>query len=893
MNIIIKHDTAIKDFLNNSMAKAMLKGVLSEDALRLIEHLIKSKFSKNEPATNKSLSGIIEVEESVMSGKIKPEINNALRIFEITPPIQLYFRTNKHNIDNCFKGAGCSNIGAHFACSRNNNSHTSGVFIPVDQLKEALSHVLDKMEKERTRQEIKSYAEYNDTKQPLAQLQKSMSELGNTSVYGEGILANLFVEPSLTVTLPRESGKSDIITGPAIKILNDFVSSPQEDWGCRNEPVLLFGEFGSGKSSLLKMFAVSMVQDETKPMPIYIPLSEILIYSTSCLTDAIHKYLKSKYNIHNFGEFISDLPLCWLFDGFDELNLYNEQDTWVVARYRELEQFAQKKNSKVIISSRPIMFLGNLDNIPKNTPRIDISLFSDDKIDEWITLWKKISKYRNSNLSLDGLKSRELIDVARNPMILFMIATIFDNEMKVERPYLRSEVYKFFIDSTEKGKYIKDKDIKYKSKTLPNYRRFLQEIAFLIFRYGSSGLISQVDLQKRLPETGIVTKMISDRKIRSILIGHFFQETISNDNKKYVEFTHQSLREYLVIEKFIKMLTLSTEKKFHAHEWHELCCKMLTPAKLGFLCECLCLLKGSVRRKIFETMKRFIIDPGGIEKEFVPFDSNDKKDIEIIRTLNFTSTIRKILSYYICSVIAAYASDEFRKSLNFSAEKSFISRLFHTCHAYSPDSTIAKAWDLLINEIPGGVWGPHYSWHGFELNSSFIHDIAILSPMTKSFAINGKANYVFFDLKKRTVINLSDAMLDRCIFHNALIALEFPSVYFHRCTFVNCNIVLLDEDDKTHFEKCIFVNTNMNNLSIDDTPPENGPKITEYTKRASEILIEYAQNTECSCMVPWGDIVIDKIPDFEQIVFGIEDNEQSMLRFSNVCRTLAIVSENN
>lgn len=776
----------------------------------------------------------------------------------------------------------------HFACAITGNTTKNRIYSTNNiTLSEARRRGKGKtQDASQTVEQSQAYLNDNAIEQSWFQLRENMSQLGSASVYGEGMLSELFVEPNSNISLQCEPAEPEI-SGPAIQILSDY------EYG--DKPALLFGEFGSGKSSLLKMFAAKLAHSDATLYPVYIPLGEILIYSTSSLIDAIKKYLGVKYNIHDFDESISNRPLCWLLDGFDELNLYSEDDKWIIDRYREIEQIATKKNNRVIVSSRPILFLGNLDNIPRHTPRIDIASFSDDKIATWISLWKKLPKYKNSQLSLEGLKKRYLIDVARNPMILFMVATMFDQELREERSYLRSEIYQFFIDSTEKGKHVKDKDAQYvSSRRRPNYREILQEIAFIIFRYGSTGLISRENLRKYLPETGAVEEVINDRKLRPILVGHFFQETVDSDNRKYIEFSHQSFREYLVVENVIRMLINSTEKTFDAYEWHKLCCMMLTPAKLGFLCERLCLLKGNIRKKIFETFSRFLANPGGIEKEFLPSDSGDfRTNSEIFKALHFTSTMRRVLSCYICSIIASYSSHEFRKTLEFASDKSFIMRIFHACYSYPLNSTIVKAWNVLLNELPGAIWGPNLNWNGFEINSDHFHDIAILSPDARNITINSRfvAN-IFSDLQDHTILSLGGEYIGKCIFRGGTIVLTNSNCRFHECIFVNCQIMNIGNKTDIDGDDCCFHNTSMVNLSVPAKPRNIGGIISKNIDMAVKSLVEYSENIGCSCMVPWGDIVIDKIPDFERIVFGIKEDEQSMLRFSNICRTIAMSSEN-
>jgi hypothetical protein len=120
------------------------------------------------------------------------------------------------------------------------------------------------------------------------------------------------------------------------------------------KPVIIYGDFGIGKSSFLKMLASLMVKSNHRYFPILVPLRELPIYDPHNLVDAIKKFLAVYGNID-----ITRLnrKVLFLLDGFDELNFYMDKDDWIKRAFGQLLSLLRYKNVHIIISSRPIMFL--------------------------------------------------------------------------------------------------------------------------------------------------------------------------------------------------------------------------------------------------------------------------------------------------------------------------------------------------------------------------------------------------------------------------------------------------------------------------------------------------------------------------------------------------------
>ena len=743
-------------------------------------------------------------------------------------------------------------------------------------------------------EEMKRNIGYDPNEKNWLDLRNIMGTFEDYDLFDEhGTLKDIFVEPDAFITIPDLSSKlSHTRRQPILQFLEAYVLNLEKEYHSK-KPLIVFGEYGVGKSSCLRMLASRLANNKKSPIPIYIPLREAVITSSSNMIDSIKNYLETNHLIDSFDSDIRRRPVCWLLDGFDELNLYeSKNEQWIIERFREIERLAQIRKSIVIVASRPILFLGDILNIPTESIRLTIEPFDIKKIGRWINNWKGLSAHRKNSISIDGLKSRNLLSEATNPLVLFMIASLFDEELKENKPYLRAEIFKIFIDSTEKGKFNRESGYENYHKIPENYREILQEIAYVIFRYGNSGLISKTELINKLPEGRAAIDLLNAHQLRSILVSHFFKEAEIKDKEPYVEFSHQSFREYLVVEKFMNMIVDATEEKFNMRDWHEFSLKMLTSAKLQFLRESLCMLDSETRIKIFNLFVYFTLTQRGIEKHFVP-DQIAEDTIEILKSIDFTSNMRNILAYFICSTIAAYGSDSLRSKLVMPTMKNGLIDIYHNANSYQPTSSIEKAYNLLLNELPGGILGPDFTWRGFEIEVKHISDYAIITPRTNNIIITcNSISFLLFVLKEYQLLILGSSQINHSVFYGGQLIINNIETTFENCTFINCKIVVTRSDSTIIMKKSKFISSTIigekTTLDYHDVIQNNDKIYIDIVDNAVRHLKEYVENYGCSPFVPWTDVIACRIPEFAEMIF---QDEQHALRFNSVCREVAISSE--
>jgi hypothetical protein len=151
---IVQHDSTIKDFLNDNSARRILSTYITSDySSQLLEILLDYTLDLKSPLQLAPLATQINnIDSSRLSSEVSTHLNPALGKFSnrynISPSIQLYFRTDKCNtVSN--KAPKCyGQVGAHLACSTKNKSGASKTLKPLDDLKRMLYSALQKINHE-------------------------------------------------------------------------------------------------------------------------------------------------------------------------------------------------------------------------------------------------------------------------------------------------------------------------------------------------------------------------------------------------------------------------------------------------------------------------------------------------------------------------------------------------------------------------------------------------------------------------------------------------------------------------------------------------------------------------------------------------------------------------
>lgn len=403
-------------------------------------------------------------------------------------------------------------------------------------------------------------------------------------------LEQIFTEPQASAVI-RRSESDHLFSAPALSLLFQWLATSRAGRGSMagtngsDLPLLVLGAFGFGKTSLLAIFAERLLASDPSVMPIFVRLRKLKAAGTSIpLLHVLRTHIRTTHGI-DIDE--RNDEICLILDGFDELNLFytrSDQHQWVEEGYRQLSSLAQRPNVTVILSSRPILFIASAAALRDGATRVHLQNFDDDRIRSWCERYRR-SAGLSDDLSFEFLAERDLVDVARTPLVLYMIARIFETQRALleAKRYTRSEVYRLFITWTERGRYHTDEE----KHALPrNFREILQEIAWVFFQSGK-GAVAESDLLAQLQETfGPTVESIPID--RNILVAHMLKAGADDGAVPggLIEFTHQSFREYLVAERIWRLLgPVRAGMPLEPGTWISLAGRVLTDAKIGLLIE--------------------------------------------------------------------------------------------------------------------------------------------------------------------------------------------------------------------------------------------------------------------------------------------------------------------
>lgn len=353
-------------------------------------------------------------------------------------------------------------------------------------------------------------------------------------------------------------------------------------------PLLLLGSFGAGKSSLMTIFAEKLARDRPEVLPILVPLRDLRSASSSRpLDEALADHVRRRFEI-DLGNPPRGVTLCLLCDGFDELNLFfvqTDAHSWVGECFRALRSLAEREAIHVVISSRPILFMDvrRRDFEGAECPVLELRLFEPDEIELWCAKYRRAAGL-DDFFTASSLASRDLLDVARTPLILYMLARIHQFEehaFREERSYTQAEIYRWFIDWTQSGGYRHDRT---KHRVPSSYRDILREIARCFYLRGD-GFAPEEEI---LVHIRSVFGEAPDRipADRNLLVAHMLQPLATEDSAAphLLEFTHQSFRDYLFAEWIWSRLEPARlGQGLDAETWNELGLKTVPASEVRYL----------------------------------------------------------------------------------------------------------------------------------------------------------------------------------------------------------------------------------------------------------------------------------------------------------------------
>jgi hypothetical protein len=506
-----------------------------------------------------------------------------------------------------------------------------------------------------------------------------------------------------------------------------------------------------------------------------------------------------------------------LLDGFDELQRQN--DTAEEERlFSQIKALTQYEYVIVILSSRSTAFINSPHLL--NIPTIYVNDYDEHQVGLWIDNWKRINKDKATTISIEGLKERNLIDICRNKLILYMVARIYDDELHDTKKYTKAYVYKCFFDWTIDGKF--KEDIEYtsdrysgsKSYSRETYRRILQDIALVISQFSTNEIISVKQLEGEMSkfQREELNSEIFDFTTH-LFTRHFFS-TQKNENQMYIEFSHKSLREYIYAEKiFCYLINLcdNTSSSTSLGVWYQFGRNQrLSKEVFEFLEELLAELSVDELIKVGEKMYNFaivLLIGDGRFRRYIEGISNREKAIINISESFYRSLVLSVIAgitNHICYNLVREKSAECAdtiKLVSCEAIYKICDYYMGTAKSYFAMYPVFLQFVKHIRINDKDIANAQYT--AMNLQSFEIIDGMLFRGIIQNSVID-RVNWLStdFSIMKFDHVVISSGTIDSCSFEYC----KFNDVVFRNVFFKDVNFETLREG-AVRFEKCTFLDT--------------------------------------------------------------------------------------
>ncbi len=481
---------------------------------------------------------------------------------------------------------------------------------------------------------------------------------------------------SLKEVYTDPKGVKDLISNQSLepKGVSDLIWDRWEN--NQNSFILLLGQPGGGKSSLIKKLSYDWAENNREPYPKKVFKRNLytvrLRYLPKEFKDdpvkVLTNYLRGEYD-QPHDPSLWDEEVIYLFkgyrnsilllDGLDEFIMnYHLTEKETKNLLEKLVEGLSKYNCKVLITSRPKYpteehFREFLEDLNKRLGYTvwELQPFNLEEINEFLDKYKQVleEKYEyqkrvnpenppkvyleNFDLLKERVKDnlREKEPLVDQPLLLYMLAHLYLRKGKTPTIGNDIELYKELINTViqrEWEKSIETNDTYNPlKKVIPSadwdylYRRFLEELAFFIeFSNKPYATLEEVEKLKVFETLKRKTKL-SEKALLGSLLTFFYPHRGNDKGTQTVEFIHKTFQEYLAASNIYNRLLENLNKENKEYEdliWDLFSKKQISPKVRKFLETIIEKHRKEDREKqdqFLEKMKD--VFPSLLEKDFV------------------------------------------------------------------------------------------------------------------------------------------------------------------------------------------------------------------------------------------------------------------------------------
>lgn len=345
----------------------------------------------------------------------------------------------------------------------------------------------------------------------------------------------------------------------------------------KNVPLLLIhGEPGIGKSSLVKMIAATMTSSaKTNGMVAVVELHRLSFGDTETALETVRKYIEQEYPY--FLDINYDGKRLLIIDGLDEIKykVYEKANELV----RNSESYRWEVPCTCIISGRTQIVKKAAEDIRCETLEI-LPLFMDEyelkncmlETEDPVNLlqedlrelyWNKLVEAFGLKCQMPGTNAR-FEELSKSPLLLFLVIwTIKHTGSEFEDFKNTAELYNAIFKHIYTREYNRtsEQEIYFKTKEYREYQQMLHYLGGCAYKYNSRSISIGLlyDYCKQMGEEDLCKRWIqlhqNDNPSKLVLLFFLREEQNEMDSKKSeIEFIHKTFYEYLAAISVIESL---------------------------------------------------------------------------------------------------------------------------------------------------------------------------------------------------------------------------------------------------------------------------------------------------------------------------------------------------
>lgn len=243
-----------------------------------------------------------------------------------------------------------------------------------------------------------------------------------------------------------------------------------------DNPIILSGDSGTGKSTLLKRIGSVLISrneenEGIKSLPIYITAIDLL-KNNLAISEVVKSKTSNFFQDKDIDNLVIDYNICLLVDSLDEFEVADQNKV-----LNQLQELYDKKQIKYFIGTRdPERIEKNF--TVKKPKSYEINKFNFEQIKRFVTAFFSGDEGKTNNL-LDALRENKIIErLPITPLTLSLISILYD-EADFEIPATITDIYDNFNDLIIGKAVVSSKvefiDVSFKERILSLYGLLLME----------------------------------------------------------------------------------------------------------------------------------------------------------------------------------------------------------------------------------------------------------------------------------------------------------------------------------------------------------------------------------------------------------------------------------